>query len=90
MRVSYNKLFKLLIDKQMKKGDLCTQAGISTGSIGKMVKGQNMTVDILVKICAVLDCKLDDIVDMIPDDGNSHASQANSPKDNTRGELRNA
>jgi DNA-binding Xre family transcriptional regulator len=76
MRVSYNKLFKLLIDKQMKKGDLCEKAGISTGSIGKMAKGQNMTVDILVKICVVLDCKLDDIVDMIPEDDFADDSQS--------------
>ena len=68
MKVSYNKLFKLLIDKQMKKGELCERAGISTASIGKMAKGQNMNVDILVKVCAVLNCTLDDIVELIPND----------------------
>ena len=66
MKVSYNKLFKLLIDKQMKKGELCEKAGISTASIGKLAKGQNMNMDILVKICAVLNCTIDDIVDLIP------------------------
>ena len=68
MKASYNKLFKLLIDKQMKKGELCERAGISTASIGKMAKGQNMNVDILVKVCAVLNCTLDDIVELIPND----------------------
>jgi DNA-binding Xre family transcriptional regulator len=68
MRVSYNKLFKLLIDKQMKKGVLCRSAGISTNAIGKMAKGQNVTADILVRICSVLDCKIDDILDFQPYD----------------------
>ena len=67
MKVSYNKLFKLLIDKQMKKGELCKKAGVSTNVIGKMAKGQNITVDNLVRICGVLECKVDDIMDMLPD-----------------------
>jgi len=64
MKISYNRLFKLLIDKQMKKGELCKKAGISTNSIGKMAKGQNLTVDILARICIVLDCKFDDIMEI--------------------------
>ena len=68
MKVSYNKLFKLLIDKQMKKGELCKKAGISTNAIGKMAKGQNLNVDILVKVCCALECKFDDIVEIIPVD----------------------
>ena len=67
MKVSYNKLFYLLIQKQMKKGELCKKAGISTNAIGKMAKGQNVTVDILVKICTALDCSMDDIMELIPD-----------------------
>jgi len=67
MKVNYNKFFYLLIQKQMKKGELCKKAGISTNVIGKMAKGQNLTVDILVKICAALDCTMDDIMDLIPD-----------------------
>ena len=66
MKVSYNKLFKLLIDKQMKKGELCKKADISTASIGKLAKGQNVTVDILVKICGALECTMDDIMEIIP------------------------
>jgi DNA-binding Xre family transcriptional regulator len=68
MRVSYNKLFKLLIDKRMKKGELCRKAGISTTSIGKMAKDENLTLDILVRVCCALDCKFDDIVEMVPDE----------------------
>ena len=67
MKVSYNNLFKLLIDRQMKKGELCRKAGISTNAIGKMAKGQNITVDILVKICTALDCGLNDIMELIPE-----------------------
>ena len=68
MKVSYNRLFKLLIDKQMKKGELCKKAGISTNAIGKMAKGQNLNVDILVKVCCTLGCTFDDIVEIVPDD----------------------
>ena len=69
MSVSYSKLFKLLIDKKMKKGELCEKASISTTSIGRMAKGKNISVDILVKICLALDCKVDDILDIVPDYG---------------------
>jgi len=68
MKVSYNKFFKLLIDKQMKKGELCKKAGVSTNAIGKMARGQNITVDILVRICGALDCKFDDVLDLLPED----------------------
>ena len=68
VRVSYNKLFKLLIDKQMRKGELCSKADISTASIGKLVKGQNISVDILVKICDALDCSFEDIMELLPKD----------------------
>ena len=67
MKVSYNKLFKLLIDKQMKKGELCKAANISTASIGKLAKGQNVMVDVLVKICVALDCTVNDIMDILPE-----------------------
>ena len=65
VRISYNKFFKLLIDKQMKKGEICRKAGISTNSMGKMAKGQNLTVDMLARMCVVLDCKFDDIMEII-------------------------
>ena len=66
MGVSYNKLFKLLIDKQMKKGELCKKAGISSNSIVRMARGENITVDILTKVCVALDCKVEDIMEILP------------------------
>lgn len=66
MRVSYNKFFHLLLDKKMKKGELCKKAGISTNVMGKMAKGQNITVDMLARICAVLGCTFDDVAEILP------------------------
>jgi DNA-binding Xre family transcriptional regulator len=68
MLTSYKKLWKLLIDKDMKKKDLAEAAGISNYTITKMGKGENITTDVLGKICAALDCSLDDIMEFIPDE----------------------
>ena len=68
MSVSYKKLWKLLIDKDMKKKDLCTKAGISSASVTKMGKGGNVTTEVLVKICAAMDCTLDDIIEIVQED----------------------
>ena len=67
MAVSYKKLWKLLIDKDMKKKDLCAAAGISHASMAKLGKNENVTVEVLVRICTALDCQIDDIVELIPD-----------------------
>ena len=64
MSVSYKKLWKLLIDKDMKKKDLCEKAGISPASVTKM---GHVTTEILAKICAALDCRIEDIVEIVPD-----------------------
>ena len=63
MRISYNKLWKMLIDKNMQKRDLQEAAGISSASIAKLGKGENITTDILIKICDALNCDLDDIME---------------------------
>jgi DNA-binding Xre family transcriptional regulator len=68
LKVSYNKLFKLLIDRQMKKGELCRAANINLSTMGKLAKGENVNVDMLVKICGALDCTMDDIIELIPDE----------------------
>lgn len=68
MVVSYKKLWKLLIDKDMKKKDLAELANISTYTINKMNRGDNVTTDTLVKICSVLNCTFDDIMEIIPDE----------------------
>jgi len=68
MAVSYKKLWKLLIDRDMKKKDLAALAGISNFTISKMNAGNNVTVEVLGKICLALGCKMDDIVEIIPDE----------------------
>ena len=65
MAVSYKKLWKMLIDKDMKKKDLCAKAGISTASVTKMGKGGHVTTEVLVKICKALDCGIDDIMEVV-------------------------
>lgn len=67
MRISYNKLWKMLIDKNMKKSDLREKAGISSASIAKLGKGDNITTDVLIKICEAMDCHLDDIMETVED-----------------------
>ena len=62
-RISYNKLWKMLIDKEMQKRDLQEAAGISSASIAKLGKGENITTDILLKICEALNCDLNDIME---------------------------
>ena len=67
MAVSYKKLWKLLIDKDIKKKDLSAKASISPATITKMGKGGPVTTEVLAKICAALDCSVDDIIEIIPD-----------------------
>ena len=68
MAVSYKKLWKLLIDRDMKKKELAELASINPTTISKMSRGENVSVDVLGKICAALGCKLDDIMDFVPDE----------------------
>lgn len=70
MAVSYKKLWKLLIDKDMKKKDLCVAAGISHTSVAKLGKNENVTTDVLVKICTTLKCDISDIMEIIEIEGN--------------------
>ena len=67
MAISYKKLWKLLIDKDMKKKDLCVKAGISAASVTKMGKGGHVTTEVLMKICTALDCTMDDIMEIVPE-----------------------
>jgi DNA-binding Xre family transcriptional regulator len=69
--VSYKKLWKLLIDKDMKKQDLKAAAKISSSSIAKLTKGENLNTDILVKICNALNCDVSDIMEIIPNSENN-------------------
>ena len=67
MRISYKKLWKMLIDKNMKKSDLKERAGISSASIAKLGKGDNITTDVHLRICEAMDCHLDDIMETVDD-----------------------
>ena len=62
--MSYNKLWKILIDKKMNRKDLRQQAGISTASIAKLGKGENITTDVLLKICETLNCDITEIMEI--------------------------
>ena len=62
--ISYNKLWKMLIDKKMNKRDLKRVSGVSTASIAKLSKGENITTDVLLKICKALDCDIIDIMEI--------------------------
>ena len=67
MAISYKKLWKLLIDKDMKKKDLQRVAGISSASITKLGKNENVNTEIIEKICTALQCDVSDIMEMVDD-----------------------
>ena len=68
MKVCYKKLWKLLIDRDMKKKDLCALAGISPASVTKMGHSGHVTTEILQKICIALECQISDIMEIVPGD----------------------
>lgn len=68
MNISYNKLWKLLIDKNMKKKDLRVAARISANTIARMGKNEPVSLEVLVKICEAFSCDIGDIVEVVPDD----------------------
>ena len=63
----YNKLWKLLIDKKMTKTQLCNEAKITTNAMAKLGRDEDVRVEVLVKICSILDCTVDDIMEIVPD-----------------------
>ena len=70
MAVSYNKLWKKLIDLDMSRTQLRLKAGISTKTLAKLGKNENVNTDVLVKVCQALDCNVDEIMDIIdPEEG---------------------
>lgn len=68
MEVSYKKLWKVLIDKDMKKKDLQSAAGIRWASVTKLSKGETVSMEVLMKICKTLECNSGDIMDLIPEE----------------------
>ena len=67
MAISYKKLWKMLIDKDMKKKDLCIAAGISHASMAKLGKNENVTTSVLSKICSTLNVDIGDIMEVVPE-----------------------
>jgi DNA (cytosine-5)-methyltransferase 1 len=67
MAVSYDRLWHLLIDKHMSKSELIRAAKISTNAMAHLGKNEDVRVEVLVKICKTLDCTMDDIMEIIPD-----------------------
>ena len=67
MRVSYNKLWKMMIDRKLMKKDLTVMAGISTNAMAKMGKEENVSTEVLGKICSALNCRIEDIVEFLPE-----------------------
>ena len=68
MRISYNKLWKLLIDKNLNKQKLREMSGVSSASIAKLGKGENITTEVLLRICTALKCDSCDIMEIVDDD----------------------
>ncbi len=71
MEVSYKKLWKILIDKDMKKKDLQSQASLSWATVTKLSKGETVSMEVLAKICKTLDCNIGDVVDFVKDENES-------------------
>ncbi len=75
MRINYNRLWKLLIDKGLNKTKLTTIAGITTNAVAKMGKNESVQLEVLAKICDALNCTMDDIVEFIPEE-NDNSSES--------------
>ena len=83
MVVSYKKLWKLLIDKDMKKKDLQAMSGISWSSITKMYKNENVSMEVLMKICQTLNCDVGDIMEMVPTEKDVSGQETHPIRDKT-------
>ena len=75
MAVSYNKLWKLLIDKEMSRTQMRLKAGISTKALAKLGKNESVNIDILIKICGALDCDITDIMEIVSTANNSNSKK---------------
>lgn len=69
MDISYNKLFKLLIDKGLNKTEFAKEVGISTNTLAKLSRNEYVSMDILVRICRKMCCTVDDILEILPAEG---------------------
>ena len=67
MDVSYNKLFKMLIDKGMKKTEFAKEVGISANTLAKLARNETVSMEVIIRICRALGCSVDDIMDILPE-----------------------
>lgn len=67
MDVSYNKLFKLLIDKEMKKTELAKSIGISGSTLAKISRNEMVSMEVIIRICRKLNCRIEDVVEILPE-----------------------
>ena len=76
MHFGYDKLWKLLIDKKINKQKLKEISKVSSASMAKLGKGQNVTTDVLLRICLALDCQVGDIMEIVPDEATNERSSS--------------
>ena len=65
--ISYKKLFKLMIDRDMRKKDLIQSAGISSTSMSKLARGETVSLEVLVKVCSALNVDIGDVMELVPE-----------------------
>ena len=89
MRFSYNKLFKLLIDCNIKKKELQEMSGVSATTIAKLGKGANVNTEVLLKICYALNCDVGDLMEFVPDNEHTNVliKQQKADKNQIRSEF---
>ena len=75
MAVSYKRLFKLMIDKKMRKKDLCELAGISTSTMSQMGRDEIVSLEVIDRICQKLNCNIEDVLEILPDSPDSRTSR---------------
>lgn len=75
MAVSYNRLFKLMIDKKMRKKDLCELAGVSTSTMSKMGRDEIVSLEVIDRICQKLNCGIEDVLEILPDSSDNGTSK---------------
>ena len=68
MKLIYKKLFKLMIDREIKKGELAKMASLSSNSISKLAKDENVSLDVLIRVCTALNVDFGDIMELVADD----------------------
>ena len=75
MAVSYKRLFKLMIDKKMRKKDLCELAGVSTSTMSTMGRDEIVSLEVIDRICQKLNCNIEDVLEILPDSPDSRTSR---------------